>query len=168
MKPFDIRISTQDIYGRTFTESGYLSRSRSAMGLPDAVTENIQATDDDRRVIDRYIVNCIDETAQLIGRYMSPCTVRNYPADDGNNVEYTISFQLPHNYPDGVTGQLQAVANDIVTDKVLQYWYLLMKPDEAGITGAKVQNDTARMRELLALREYPRHTNSTQDNVIEL
>lgn len=167
MKENRININSDALYSRLFTESGYISLSRSTMGIPDELSTIVQITEDDKRAIERYILSSINEVAHTISRYLSPASVRHLYDETAGKRDYTLSFMLPANYPDECRPMLEEAINDIIVDRTLQYWSMIVKPDEANIQAAKVQSNVGRLRELLALRKYPHH-NDESDNIIEL
>lgn len=167
MKENIINIKSETLHSRLHSESGHISLSRSAMGIPDELSTVAQITEDDRRVTERYISSSINEVAHSISRYLSPANVKHLYDETTRTAEYTISFMLPSNYPDGCRKMIEDAVNDIVVDRTLQYWYMVVKPDEANIQAAKVQSDVGRLRELLAVRKQP-HRKSDSDNIIEL
>lgn len=167
MKENKININSDALYSRLFTESGYISLSRSTMGIPDELSSVVQITEDDKRAIERYISSSINEVAHTISRYLSPASVKYLCDATGGTTEYAISFTLPANYPDECRKMIEEAVNDIVVDRTLQYWSMMVKPDEANIQAAKVQSNVGRLRELLSLRKYP-HRNAGSNNIIEL
>jgi hypothetical protein len=166
MKYREIRINVEELYRRLFAESGYIAMSRSAMGVPDRIVDTMQATDDERRIIDNWIKSSVNETAHAINRHLGSCSVRHCKENDGQ--EFIISFKAPHNYPDEAIGLLQECAMDLVFKRTMQQWNMAMKPDEASITAAGAQSDALRFRELLAQRDRPTKEKGKTENLIEL
>ena len=163
MEKIEINIKGEDIYNRLYSESGSTSLSRTAMGLPDALAELIQITEDDKRVVDGYITSSVNEVSHTISRYLSPCAVRRIYDETGKDSKYSLAFSLPYNYPKECKKMLEDTIMDVVKNRTMQYWALVVKPDEANIQVAKVQSDVGRLRELLAMRCYP----GTADNITE-
>ena len=155
MEKIEINIKSEDIYNRLYSESGSTSLSRTAMGLPDALAELIQITEDDKRVVDGYITSSVNEVSHTISRYLSPCSVRRIYDETLKANKYNLTFSLPDNYPQECTGMLEDAIIDVVKNRTMQYWSLIVKPDEANIQATKVQSDVGRLRELLAMRSYP-------------
>lgn len=167
MKDIEIGINVEELYRRLFAESGYISMSRSAMGLPDRLVETMQATDDERRIIDNWIRSSINEITHTINRFLAPCSMKYYKNDD-SSTEYIISFKAPHNYPNEAVMMLQECAADLTFRRTKQQWYMSVKPDEASITASEAQDDAIRLRELLTLRSRPIYKRGTADKIIEL
>lgn len=163
----EIRINVEELYKRLFTESGYIAHSRSAMGLYDSIVGIMNITDDERRIIDKWIRSSVNEIAHAINRYLSPCCAKYYN-DDSSGAEYVISFKIPHNYPKETVSLLQECAADLAFKRTMQQWNMAMKPDEANITATGAQADAIRFRELLAQRKKPAREEKRRENIIEL
>ena len=133
MKEINITINESDIMSRIFAESGYAALARAKSGMPERFTDIVQATDDDRSTIRRFIADSMGEAAGTITRYMSPCTVRYIGDEYGSNGTIYVRFVVPQNSPDGMAQMLKESITVFSTARSLQHWMLMVKPDEANI-----------------------------------
>jgi hypothetical protein len=168
MKEITITINECDITGCIFSESGYATLARAKSGMPERLTDIVQATEDDRSVIRRFIAESMNEAAGIITRYMSPCTVRRTGAGDEADAIINIQFAMPHNFATGIIALLKESITSFAAARSLQHWMLMVNPDEASIHLSKAQSDIARMRELLSARTRPVKGGTADDNIIEL
>ena len=168
MKEINITINESDIMSRIFAESGYTALARAKSGMPERFTDIVQATDDDRSTIRRFIADSMGEAAGTITRYMSPCTVRYIGDEYGSNGTIYVRFVVPQNSPDGIAQMLKESITVFSTARSLQHWMLMVKPDEANIHLGKAQGELLRIRELLSLRARPVKGSDTDDNIIDL
>lgn len=168
MKEINITINESDIMSRIFAESGYTALARAKSGMPERFTDIVQATDDDRSTIRRFIADSMGEAAGTITRYMSPCTVRYIGDEYGSNGTIYVRFVVPQNSPDDMAQMVKESITVLSTARSLQHWMLMVKPDEANIHQGKAQGELLRIRELLSLRARPVKGSDTDDNIIDL
>ena len=149
-------------------ESGYTATARSAAGIPEAMTQSMLITDDEKRVIDNWIRNSINEATFLIGRHLGRCSVNYLPDDGQNTAKYILSFPQPHNYPTDAIMQLGECIVELTTGNVQQQWCMTVKPDETSIPAFRVQQAQIRLKELLAIRSRPLPAEVTGEKIIGL
>lgn len=168
MKEVIITINGDDIADRIFSESAYAALSRAKSGLPERFTDIVQATEDDRNLIERFIIESVNEAAGIISRYMSSCSVTYMQTEENTGGTIYIRFTIPQNCPDSMATSLKESITSFAAARSLQHWMLTVKPDEANIHLSKAQNDIARIRELLSLRTRPVMGTAEDENIIEL
>ena len=168
MKEVTITIDGNEITSRIFSESGYAALARAKSGIPEHFTDIMQATDDDRKVVGRFIADSINEVAGIISRYMSPCTVKQCGADGDVHSIMWLRFTIPHNCPEDIIGLLREKVASFAAARSQQHWMLMVKPDEASIHLQKAQSDIMQIRELLSTRARPVKGSTMKDNIIEM
>lgn len=151
MKEERITLSYESIAERMFTESGYIARAREASGLPDKASLSATATEDDRRLIETLISASINECTNTLSHYLAPC---RYSADEAMK-RYDIDIKLPGNYPLNNLSALENIIMDYIVCRSLHNWYLMTRPEEAGVLATRLQPIQAKMREVLAMRNKP-------------
>lgn len=168
MKEVIITINGDDIADRIFSESAYAALARAKSGLPERFTDIVQATEDDRNLIERFIIESANEVAGIISRYMSSCSVTYMQTEENTGGTIYIRFTIPQNCPDSMAASLKESITSFAAARSLQHWMLTVKPDEANIHLSKAQNDIARIRELLSSRTRPVMGTAEDENIIEL
>lgn len=168
MKEVIITINGGDITERIFSESAYAALARAKGGLPERFTDIVQATDDDRNLIERFIIESVNEASGIISRYMSPCSVTYMQTEENTGGTIYIRFTMPQNCPGSLAASLKESITSFAAARSLQHWMLTVKPDEANIHLSKAQNDIARIRELLSLRIRPTKGSIQDEKIIEL
>lgn len=168
MKEVIITINGDDIADRIFSESAYAALARAKGGLPERFTDIVQATEDDRNLIERFIIESVNEAAGIISRYMSPCSATYMQTEENTGGTIYIRFTIPQNCPDSMATSLKESITSFAAARSLQHWMLTVKPDEANIHLSKAQNDIARIRELLSSRTRPVMGTAEDENIIEL
>lgn len=168
MKEVIITINGGDIADRIFSESAYAALARAKGGLPERFTDIVQATEDDRNLIERFIIESVNEAAGIISRYMSSCSVTYMQTEENTGGTIYIRFTIPQNCTDSMATSLKESITSFAAARSLQHWMLTVKPDEANIHLSKAQNDIARIRELLSLRTRPVMGTAEDENIIEL
>ncbi|MBR3616182.1 MAG: hypothetical protein IKL56_06125 [Bacteroidaceae bacterium] len=168
MKEVIITINGGDIADRIFSESAYAALARAKSGLPERFTDIVQATEDDRNLIERFIIESVNEVAGIISRYMSSCSITYMQTEENTGGTIYIRFTIPQNCPDSMATSLKESITSFAAARSLQHWMLTVKPDEANIHMSKAQNDIARIRELLSLRTRPVMGTAEDENIIEL
>ncbi len=168
MEKKEICIDSASIYGKLFSESGYSSLARSAMGVQAALADVMLITEDEKRIIDTLIRSSINEVVHTIGRFLGSCSAKYCIENEDGKGEYRISFTAPYNYPDEQLPIMKECIEDLVFSRTLQQWYMTVKPDEAGITAVKTQDYAIQLRELLSKRKRPTATRNDKENIIEL
>lgn len=168
MKEVIITINGGDIADRIFSESAYAALARAKSGLPEHFTDIVQATEDDRNLIEKFIIESANEVTGIISRYMSSCSVTYMQTEENTGGTIYIRFTIPQNCPDSMATSLKESITSFAAARSLQHWMLTVKPDEANIHLSKAQNDIARIRELLSLRTRPVMGTAEDENIIEL
>lgn len=168
MKEVTITIDGGEIASRIFSESGYAALARAKSGIPEQFTDIMQATDDDRKAVGRFIADSINEVAGIISRYMSPCTVKQCGTDGDAHSIMCLRFTIPHNCPEDIIGLLREKVASFAAASSQQRWMLMVKPDEASIHLQKAQSDIMQIRELLSTRTRPVKGSTMNDNIIEM
>lgn len=149
MERVTIEIMSKDILDGIERFSAYASRSREAMGAPPPLSDTMQATGDDSRILTTIIDSCAEEAFLIIARYL-PASSKS-----SSNGTHCYSIALPANYP---TGRIEAITQALsgyIRERALQLWYTTVKPDESGIAGTRAELQTANLRQLLTQREKP-------------
>lgn len=147
-------IKNEDIYRRLYTESGYASQSRESMGLPAQFCDRITITEDDKRLFEDFVVTSVMSIVSEIRRYFTACNVEKMKTEEGEGY-YLFSFPLPANHAIMNTSSLCTAATDYIVANTMQQWAMTIKPDEANIYAAKVQNSLAQLREIMTSRKKP-------------
>lgn len=168
MKRIEIIVDSDSIYKRLFKESGYAVRSRSAMGMNATLADTVHITDDERETLGQWVRKSINEAVHGIYRYVGPCSVKYCMDTETGGERYVISVTAPHNYPTEHVALLETCISDLVFNRTMQQWYTTMKPDEASLMAANIQEDALLFRELLTQRERPVKNDAKQENIIEL
>ena len=70
---------------------------------------------------------------------------------------YMFHMKAAESYPTGNEEMLTQSIGSYVANRTLQNWYADIKPDEAAMTAAKMQNDAATIHLLLTRREKPKN-----------
>lgn len=149
MKTIEFEIRRESIEKRIFTTSAYTARAREAMGTPATITEMMTVTADDMPLLHTLMDDSVNEVITLVSHY--------HP---GSNVEflndgYSFTIKTPENFPADNGSKLEQSIGSYIAGRTLQSWYTDVKPDEAAITAAKIQNDAATLHSLLTQREKP-------------
>lgn len=146
-------ITKKDIYERIFATSAYTSRSREAMGIPAGIIERMQATADEKKLIEPLIDSSVDDAYTHIVRYF-PGSTSQFTGDTQDG-KYTFYIPTPTEYPSGNSDRLKRCITSFIVNRTLQAWYTDVKPDEASIAATKVQSDAANIVQLLTQRTKP-------------
>lgn len=154
----DTQFSIRDIkvYERLKAESGYSAHIKSTAGQPDKLLSLTIATNEEKGIIDEYLLGAINECRMAISRYLSPCSIDE--ENDCNADGYMIhrfKVTLPSNYPETYISSLESAVTDFVCSRCLQQWYLLVKSDDADTATLKAQSAMALMRDILSTRTKP-------------
>ena len=155
MKTVKFVITREDVYKRIFTTSAYTARAREAMGIPAAVAERMLITADDKEAVDPLIDNGMNAVLADIVRY-HPGSSMEF-TQDGYGGYYMFHMKSAESYPTGNEEMLTQSIGSYVANRTLQNWYADIKPDEAAMTAAKMQNDAATIHLLLTRREKPKN-----------
>ena len=153
MKSVKFVITKEELYGRIFAISAYTTRAREAMGVPHNATERMILTADDKKFIDPFIADSVNEIFTHIIRY-HPDSCVDFTLDEYGGY-YMFNIKVPESYPTGNEERLGKCIESYMTNHTLQNWYTGIKPDEAGINAVKTQNDAAIIQQLLTQREKP-------------
>ena len=155
MTNLNITISYKDTMRRVYTETGYTAQARSNVGLSPELSDSMSATEEDNRILENEFIAAAKDTSSLITRYMTPCDVK-FIKDSKNVTDVTqLVFAVPDNFPSEVVSTLEKSIEEFITSHIIQRWVMIMKPDEANIHAIKMQNETIRIREMLAARKKP-------------
>ena len=153
MSAMTFTITKEDIYDRLFATSAYASRSREAMGIPSDIIERMQATADEKKIIEPLIDSSVDDAYTHIARYF-PGSTSQFTGDTQNG-KYTFYIPTPTEYPSGNSDRLKRCITSFIVNRTLQAWYTDVKPDEASIAATKAQSDAANIVQLLTQRTRP-------------
>ena len=159
MKNLILEINREDILEHIYKSSAYTARSREAMGIPGSVCDTMQATADNANMIEALLEKSVIETDCIIQEYFQGSTYVQKENEKGVYYEYEIP--VPGNFPEGCNTNLEKLIGDYLAQRTMHQWYIVMKPDEAGITATVVNETAANIRRLLTMREKP-HMTSTQ------
>lgn len=155
MTNLNITISYKDTMRRVYTETGYTAQARSNVGLSPELSDSMSATEEDKRILENEFIAAAKDAGSLITRYMTPCDVK-FIKDSNNVTDVTqLVFAVPDNFPSEVVSTLEKSIEEFITSHIIQRWVIIMKPDEANIHAIKMQNETIRIREILAARKKP-------------
>ena len=149
MKTIEFEIRRESIDKRIFTTSAYTARAREAMGTPPAIAERMTVTADDLPLLHPLMDDCVNEVVTIIAHYHPGSNVEFL--DDG----YRFTIKVPENFPTDNDKNLKHSIESNIACRTLQSWYTDVKPDEAAITAAKIQNEAATLHSLLTQRERP-------------
>ena len=155
MKTVKFVITREDVYKRIFTTSAYTARAREAMGIPAAVAERMLITADDKEAVDPLIDNGMNAVLADIVRY-HPGSSMEFTQDEYGGY-YMFHMKAAESYPTGNEEMLTQSIGSYVANRTLQNWYADIKPDEAAMTVAKMQNDATTIHLLLTRREKPKN-----------
>lgn len=148
-----ITITRAGVCGRIFAATAYTARAREAMGTPPTITERMLATADDNAILCTLIENSVNEIHSEIARY-HPGSTTEFSEDESGG-HYIFNIKVPANYPTDNEKQLQQSIESNIAGRALQEWYANIKPDEAAMTAARIQNDTMTLQALLTQRIKP-------------
>ncbi len=156
MKEIEISISDKRLFERMKNESGKSALVKESAGQPSKLSARLIMTDDDKRLFDDYVLTAINECAVTIGHYLGECTVSHDTEQDNNLYRiHRFCITIPANYPEGVTEALEDIITNIVFNRCMQQWYILVKSDDANLSAGKIQLCMKQLQELLALRKKP-------------
>ena len=156
MTEISIVISYSDTMQRVYAESGYTAKARNGIGLSPELSDSMSASEDDSMILERSFISGAKDAAALITRYMAPCYMDIIRNDDTDIIEeILLNFNAPRNFHPGVMTTLEKSVEDFIAGHIMQKWMMIMKPDEADIAALKLQNESIRIREMLATRKKP-------------
>lgn len=156
MKEVQLVIRASNVHERIMAESGFTAQIKAAAGQSDRLTSLTIATDDERRIVSEFIPTAINECAVTISRNLSPCNLtENHEEGNEGYKRYCFTFMLPENFPEENIHQLQRIIMDIVCNRSLQQWYLLVKSDDANSVAMKAQSSMILLRDMLSIRKKP-------------
>ena len=142
-----------NVYNKVFATSAYTARAREKTGMPPEIIERMTITADDKLVIDPIIENCINEISTYITRYHPNSSV-DFITDEHEG-HYLFNIVVPDNYPIGNEDKFEKSVENYITNRTMQEWYSIIKPDEANIPAAKAQSDILTIQTLLTQRKKP-------------
>ena len=163
MEKIEIVINPECITERVCRESALLSKSRFAIGIPDALADIIPVTGDEYDIVEKFIEKKLGDIVSSIGHYMPMCTLTTR-----GDKKHTLTLTIPHNYPTENIGKLKSSIEEILFSGAMLEWSLLIKPDEANIHMNKVNETTAHLRALLSERKRPGIEKTERGNIIEI
>lgn len=156
MTEINIVIDYGETLGRIYTETGYTSQARSNIGLNPELSDTMAATEDDSRILRGFFTSGLNEAGTFITRYMMPCTTTIVTNSKTKEIEEgIIDTTVPENYPPQSIITLEREIKEFITNYITHRWMMTIKPDEAEIQAARLQNSTNRIREILATRKKP-------------
>ena len=156
MTEISIVISHNDTMQRVYAETGYTAKARSNIGLSPELSDSMSASEDDSRILERCFISGAKDAAALITRYMTPCNIDIVRDDASNTIdEILLNFNVPRNFHPSVMTTLEKSVEDFIAGHIIQKWMMMMKPDEADIAALKLQTESIRIREMLAMRKKP-------------
>lgn len=154
----DTKFSIRDIkvYERLKAESGYSAHIKSSAGQPDKLLTLTVATNNEKGIIDEYILGAINECRMAISRYLTPCNVNEENDNDADGYKlHSFTLTLPCNYPETYIDSLENAVMEVICNRCLQQWYTLVKSDDANTAALKAQSAMALMRDMLSIRTKP-------------
>ena len=157
MKEQQTKIQEIKIYERIKAESGFSALIKEAAGEPSRLTSLTITTDDEKNIIDGYILSAINECIIAINRSLSTCYLTEETEKIGNTEFriYIFNLKLPENYPEEMLTILNGILMNYISSSCLQQWYMLVKAEDANIYAAKAQSSMTQLRETLLLRSRP-------------
>lgn len=159
MKNLILEINREDVLEHIYKSSAYTARSREAMGIPVSVCDTMQATTDNANIIEPLLEKSVVETESIIREYFQGNTIVQKEKENG--IYYEFEIPVPCNFPEGCKANLEKLIGDYMAQRTMHQWYIVVKPDEAGIAATVVNETAANIRRLLTTREKP-HMTSTQ------
>ena len=159
MENLILEINKEDLLEHIYKSSAYTARSREAMGIPATVCDAMQATADNANMIEPLLKKSVGEAVSIIDEYFHGST--HVQTEKENCIYYEYKIPVPSNFPQENSAILEGVIGDYLVQRTLHLWYIMVKPDEAGITATVVNDISANLRRLLTMREKP-HMTSTQ------
>lgn len=149
-------ITRENIYNRIYAASAYIVRAREAMGVPAGMGERMLITADDKRAFAPLMDDSVNEIFAEIAHYHPGSHVISTTDNDENG--YRFAVRVPPNFPSANKDKLPHCIESYITDRTLQSWYTVIRPEEATVIATRTQNDAVILQTLLTQREKPART----------
>ena len=156
MKEIQLNINEKKLFERMKTESGKMAQAKLYAGQTEKLSAHTIITDDEKGYIDDYIPIAVNECATIINHYLGECRSSRIP-DPENTVYhiYVLGIYIPVNWPEEATPSLEEIVANIVCNRCLQQWYMLVRADDANFCAAKIQLYIKQLQDILSLRKRP-------------
>ena len=129
-------------------------RAARMAGLSEVPVRIIEA--DDKRAIAPLMDDSVNEIFAEIAHYHPGSHVISTNDNDENG--YRFAVRIPPNFPSANKDKLPHCIESYITDRTLQSWYTVIRPEEATVIATRTQNDAVTLQTLLTQREKPART----------
>lgn len=143
-------ISRRTLIERIKAESGKSALVKQSAGQPDRLSTHTIVTENEREIIDDYISTAVNECAVTVEHYLGRCR-----REDKNDGTISLCVTIPENYPEEAVPILEDIVKNIVVNRCLQLWYMLVRADDGNACANKIQLHMKQLQETLALRKRP-------------
>lgn len=154
MKEIQLEISERKLFERIKSESGKTAIMKESTGHPARLSTKSIMTEDDKHLFDDYVSTAIHECEIAIRHYLGECTVIHDIEQAGNGI-YRLCIMIPGNFPEETVPAFEDTIFNILLNRCLQQWYILVKSDDANISTGKIQLYMKQLQEILTLRKKP-------------
>ena len=151
-----IEYQRKKLFERMKTESGKMAQAKLYAGQTEKLSAHTIITDDEKGYIDDYIPIAVNECATIINHYLGECRSSRIPDSENTGYHiYVLVIDIPANWPEEATPSLQEIVANIVCNRCLQQWYMLVRADETNSCAAKIQLYMKQLQDILSLRKRP-------------
>ena len=156
MKEIQLNINGKKLFERMKAESGKMAQAKLYAGQTEKLSAHTIITDDEKGYVYDYFPIAVNECATIINHYLGECRSSRDadPENTGYHI-YVLSIDIPANWPEDARTPLEEIVANIVCNRCLQQWYMLVRADDANSCAAKIQLYMKQLQDMLSLRKRP-------------
>ena len=151
MKEIELNIDGGRLFERMRTESGKAAQIKESDGQSEKLSTHSIGTNDEKELIEDYISTAVNECITIISNYLGTCK----PCEDSTPSDIRLCVAIPDNWAEEAVESLKDIVANIIYNRSLQQWYMLVKADDTNLCASKIQLYMKQLQEVLSIRKRP-------------
>jgi hypothetical protein len=151
MKEIQLSINGERLFERMKTESGKVAQIKESAGQSEKLSTHTIITNDEKEFVEDYISTAINECVTIISHYLGACR----PCENSTPNNINLCIAIPENWAEDATESLKDIITNIIYNRSLQQWYMLVRADDTNLCASKIQLYMKQLQEVLSIRKRP-------------